>query len=446
MKTPVAVMKSWSFVLTCAVEVTEEGIELKTLKDICEPNARWLESNKLKQLSKTDPALCPNQCGRSYRGKSRKAHLKRHLLHECGVPKKFKFSIGSEKWLPYLHTISKADPVFCPNSCGRCYKGEQRRAHLKRHLDNECGVPKKYQCVICLKRFSQKWSLKKHVLLVHKIINNLMEMTNQYWIARLDAISELNPAECPNKMCWRKYNGGRMQTTLYLSSVCTESDPVICPNMCGRRYKVVVARLNLLRPQAIPDPMPCPMNCGCVYKGKHRKYILKRHLLYECAMLKVKCPHCPKLFSQRAHYKFHLSSAHGVMSIPLENDITWKMLKLEESCKQDPAVCPNMCGRRYVGVARKSHLKRHLFYECGVPRQFNLICCESSWFTGKEYTCPNMCGKRYTRKHNLNRHLNYECGVEPRFTCDICLKKFTYKASMNTHRVTVHHISPECLL
>lgn len=78
---------------------------------------------------------------------------------------------GSNKWLHLLYDISKVDPVFCPNQCGRCYRGDQRRGHLKRHLDTECGVPKRFQCTICFKRFSQKWSLKKHILLVHKIIN-----------------------------------------------------------------------------------------------------------------------------------------------------------------------------------------------------------------------------------------------------------------------------------
>lgn len=51
-----------------------------------------------------------------------------------------------------------------------------------------------------------------------------------------------------------------------------------------------------------------------------------------------------------------------------------------------------------------------------------------------------MCGKKYTRKHNLNRHLNYECGVEPRFTCNICFKKFTYNNSMKAHRIAVHRL------
>lgn len=55
-----------------------------------EVNSKWLNPILLKQISETDPAVCPNVCGHSYKGKSRKAHLKRHLLYECGVPKKFR--------------------------------------------------------------------------------------------------------------------------------------------------------------------------------------------------------------------------------------------------------------------------------------------------------------------------------------------------------------------
>lgn len=53
-----------------------------------------------------------------------------------------------------------------------------------------------------------------------------------------------------------------------------------------------------------------------------------------------------------------------------------------------------------------------------------------------------MCGKKYNKKYTLNRHLNYECGVDPRFTCDICLKKFSYKDKMILHKGMVHRIAP----
>lgn len=75
-----------------------------------------------------------------------------------------------DKWLSQLNDLAATDPAFCPNMCGRRYKGEHRKYHLKRHLTNECGVPRKFQCYICLKRFTQDYNLKSHLLMVHKRI------------------------------------------------------------------------------------------------------------------------------------------------------------------------------------------------------------------------------------------------------------------------------------
>lgn len=55
---------------------------------------------------------------------------------------------------------------------------------------------------------------------------------------------------------------------------------------------------------------------------------------------------------------------------------------------EDPVHCPNLCGRFYRGVYRKSNLRRHLF-ECGVlPR----------------YSCP-VCDKWFFRRYQLKMHL-----------------------------------------
>lgn len=74
------------------------------------------------------------------------------------------------KWLSQLNKLSINDPAICPNMCGRKYKGLRRKCHLKRHLINECGVPKKFQCHLCLKRFAQNDTLKSHLVMVHKQI------------------------------------------------------------------------------------------------------------------------------------------------------------------------------------------------------------------------------------------------------------------------------------
>ncbi|XP_060839242.1 sex determination protein fruitless-like isoform X8 [Rhopalosiphum padi] len=67
-------------------------------RDTQEVNSKWLNSDVLKILSETDPAICPNKCGHKYKGISRKAHLKRHLIYECGVPKKFNCELCLKKF------------------------------------------------------------------------------------------------------------------------------------------------------------------------------------------------------------------------------------------------------------------------------------------------------------------------------------------------------------
>lgn len=56
---------------------------------------------------------------------------------------------------------------FCPNGCGRKYK---RSCHLKRHLKYECGVSRQFSCIICMKEFSRRSTLKTHVAMVHGIL------------------------------------------------------------------------------------------------------------------------------------------------------------------------------------------------------------------------------------------------------------------------------------
>lgn len=55
--------------------------------------------------------------------------------------------------------------IHCPKGCGRSY---MRLEHLKRHIGYECGVEPKYQCQICERKFVYNFSMKKHMVLVHK--------------------------------------------------------------------------------------------------------------------------------------------------------------------------------------------------------------------------------------------------------------------------------------
>lgn len=54
---------------------------------------------------------------------------------------------------------------FCPNNCGRSYK---YKWNLNQHLRYECGQEKQFKCNKCNKCFTQKVSLKSHLINIHK--------------------------------------------------------------------------------------------------------------------------------------------------------------------------------------------------------------------------------------------------------------------------------------
>lgn len=62
------------------------------------------------------------------------------------------------------------DPLYCKNDCGRYYTGKKRKSSLKRHLTYECGIDPQFRCIYCQKRFTVKTNMKRHVLLIHKVL------------------------------------------------------------------------------------------------------------------------------------------------------------------------------------------------------------------------------------------------------------------------------------
>jgi len=55
------------------------------------------------------------------------------------------------------------------------------------------------------------------------------------------------------------------------------------------------------------------------------------------------------------------------------------------------------------------------------------------------FMCNN-CGRSYKYKRNLLAHKKFECGVQPKFSCDICFKKFAQKGSLRSHMVVIHKL------
>lgn len=64
--------------------------------------------------------------------------------------------------------VGKAGRVRCTNGCGRSYKNN---SSLNAHLYYECGVSPRFTCEYCEKVFKHKSHLKRHVVCLHRVIN-----------------------------------------------------------------------------------------------------------------------------------------------------------------------------------------------------------------------------------------------------------------------------------
>lgn len=69
----------------------------------------------------------------------------------------------SNLMFPFFSENLLAPINFQKFSCEVCYKSYKNKGHLIRHVKFECLKPRQFQCPNCLKRFTQKDTLKIHI-------------------------------------------------------------------------------------------------------------------------------------------------------------------------------------------------------------------------------------------------------------------------------------------
>lgn len=69
---------------------------------------------------------------------------------------------------------------YCTNKhCGRNYKN---KCSLTYHINNECGVNPKFKCQFCSKTSSRYSNLKRHMISVHKYIDDSPNAPNATFV------------------------------------------------------------------------------------------------------------------------------------------------------------------------------------------------------------------------------------------------------------------------
>lgn len=198
--------------------------------------------------------------------------LLRNQCGECG--RVFSSSAALESHVS-LHTGRR------PLSCTLCGKRFPDIKGLKRH-DRVHRNGRIHICQQCGKGFVYKFTLTKHIQMVH---------------------SRIKPFIC--QICNKGYYTKRDVETHILSH--TGEKPFSC-HLCERKFDRKV-KLNVhLRWHNGEKRYWCPY-CG---KGFLEYNNLKRHRYIHTGEKPYSCPHCPKNFTQTGHLKKHVKNVHKI--------------------------------------------------------------------------------------------------------------------------------------
>ncbi|XP_063993681.1 zinc finger protein 567-like [Diachasmimorpha longicaudata] len=253
------------------------------------------------------------------------------------------------------------------HGCSTCGKTYKRRTHLIRHLKTCHGAEALLSDYLPDKTIDLEFAFVNIDLLsIHNCVKSGNSIISSNFM-------------CINIKTSQKLHYDTTDETMELEFVSVNIDPLSIHNCtkCGKTYK--------------------------------RRTHLLRHLKYECGDIRrFLCPHCGQLFRQRDWIWIHIKKHHKCSVLYYETP------QLEfVSVNIDPLTIHNCtkCGKTYK---RRTHLLRHLKFECGDIRRF---------------LCPH-CGQLFRQRDWIWIHIKKNHKDSVLYCIDTTTKKKLYHISV----------------
>ena len=419
-----------------APKISNAG-ELSTLADITPNNIKELEQalhcgvcersflkekdlqNHMRFHSAHNPELTCEECGKSFHDSS---GLKRHVrIHADTRPHVCEFCHRGycDNWSLRKHQsrgcllselqVPASFMVPCPQ-CNRVFATAEMQAE---HIAAVHKGALKFECDICLKRFSEAFNLKRH--------------------------RRLHMAVCPG--CEREFKDVKdlaehqRSECLAAASLTSGSGPLMkdgtfpCPE-CGRVY---TTKANLERHKKFHSSLK-PHVCEICQKRFSEAFKLKRHMKVHSESKPHACPNCKKGFSNAQGLKQHLqktrclSNTYPSMNLntaapqPQPRMITPPPPPTPVSVPSSKPTTPSSPSSGFpCDVCGKVFRKKFL-----LVRHMNVHSVERPYICGQ-------CGRAYKDTSSLKRHCLVHRGVKD-FVCPDCGKAFFYSDTLKRHR------------
>ncbi|XP_071441221.1 zinc finger protein 235-like [Hetaerina americana] len=243
-----------------------------------------------------------------------------------------------------------------------------------------------YKCAICLKAFSQKYKLKRHML-IH---------------------TGYRPYYCA--ICMKGFHHKQHIEGHMLMH--TGERPHKC-NMCPKTFILKQHLRDHIRRHAGEKLQKCEV-CSKAFTLKQQ---LMEHMLTHTGEKPHKCDICSKAFSQKANLKRHMLVHTGER--------------------------PHNCEICFRGFHHRQHLECHMFSHTG-EKPYKCEVCQKMFtrkqslkvhmliHTGEKPHKCEVCSKAYTLRQQLIEHKSTHSSAKPH-KCDICSKSFSQKRTLKRH-------------
>uniref|UniRef100_A0A8D8RAX3 Zinc finger protein 808 n=1 Tax=Cacopsylla melanoneura TaxID=428564 RepID=A0A8D8RAX3_9HEMI len=319
--------------------------------------------------------------------------------HHCSMCNKtFKTHSGYKFHAKTEHSVMS--PHLC-ELCGKRFKHQTNlNAHRRTHLSED--LRKLVQCLVCDKKFINKFLLKEH----------------------LNGHYNLKPFFC--SVCNKSFTSSHnLQRHSLIHDTATTYECAVCGKSLLRRRTLVLH----LRRHGEALKYRCRI-CDTRFesRGQLRTHGVKVHTQDEMRERKrehdknvVKCPSCPKLLSKTT-LSAHVRSYHSGQSFPI-------------SCE--------ICGKGLSGRASLAYHMKAIHSEqggdwtciyCGLKFMTRNLCSRHEYkHTGDApFKCPQ-CDKRFRSVSTLHQHRLVHESPSPQHTCQVCGKQFKRKAALDVH-------------
>ncbi|XP_030765779.1 zinc finger protein 39-like [Sitophilus oryzae] len=206
---------------------------------------------------------------------------------------------------------------------------------------------------------------------------------------------------------------------------------------CGKQYKTK----NSMKAHKSLDCAK-PLRCDKCKKSYKLKSSLYTHQKYECGKSKsFGCSNCKKLFWHKHSLREHISKKRC------------RLLNIEKFKKNRNN--PNLIQTTSTNIENQHANLPSTSRDQDQPEIFPTESCQNDqeqedvWLREREEgasinecggnECAG-CGKRYKHKSHLRRHVKYECGKNPSFFCPYCQFRARRKDYFREHLIRAHSV------